>query len=164
MDVKSAFLNGNLTEEVFVMQPPCFVMAGREDQVLRLKKALYELHQAPRAWNKKLDDSLLSLGFLRCPSYLAIYSRGDKGGSILVVGVYVDDLVITGTSRSGIQKFKKEMTDMFKMSNLGFLHYYLGIEVQQLANGFVLSQENYAKKILKKAGMEGCNPYKIPWS
>jgi hypothetical protein len=83
-------------------------------------------------------------------------------GSRLVVGVYVDDLVISGTSRSDIQKFKKEMTNMFKMSDLGLLHYYLGIEVQQLSSGLVLSQENYANKILQKAGMEDCNPCKVP--
>jgi hypothetical protein len=86
MNVKSAFLNGDLTEEVFVMQPPGFVKAGREGQVVRLKKAIYGLHQTPRAWNKKLDESLTSLGFLKCPSNPAIYCRGGKSGDRLVLG------------------------------------------------------------------------------
>jgi hypothetical protein len=129
MDVKSAFLNGSLSEGVFVMQPPGFVVTGKENHVLKLKNALYGLHQTPRAWNQKLDETLVQLGFLRCPSNLAIYCRGEKGGSRLVVGVHVDDLVIIVTSRSDIQKFMKEMTDMFKMSDMGLLHYYLGIEV-----------------------------------
>jgi hypothetical protein len=79
-----------------------------------------------------------------------------------VLGVYVDDLVITGSSRKGILKFKQEMNAMFRMSDLGLLHYYLGIEVKQQDDGFVLSQANYARKILEKTGMDGCNPCKIP--
>jgi hypothetical protein len=138
------------------------VIANRENQVLKLKKALYGLHQAPRAWNQKLDASLEALGFLRCPSEPAIYCRGNKGGVRLVVGVYVDDLIITGNSKSEIMKFKSEMTKMFKMSDLGLLHYYLGIEVKQQGNGFMLSQESYVKKILEKAGLDDCNPCKIP--
>jgi hypothetical protein len=66
MDVKSAFLNGDLAEEVYVHQPPGFIAAGHERKVLRLKKALYGLRQAPRAWNQKLDASLRDLGFARC--------------------------------------------------------------------------------------------------
>jgi hypothetical protein len=79
-----------------------------------------------------------------------------------VVGVYVDDLVITESSQAEIQKFKAEMTKMFKMSDLGLLHYYLWIEVKQQKNRFTLSQQSYAKKILEKAGMGECNSCKIP--
>jgi hypothetical protein len=109
MDVKSAFLNGDLIEEVYVTQPPGFVAAGSENKVMGLKKALYGLHQAPRAWYQKLDESLTSVSFLRCPSDPAIYCRGNKKGYRLVVGVYVDDLVITGSSQQEILKFKSEM-------------------------------------------------------
>jgi hypothetical protein len=164
MDVKSAFLNGDLTEEVYVTQPPGFVAAGSENKVLRLKKALYGLHQAPRAWYQKLDESLTSVGFLSYPSDPAIYCRGNKKGDRLVVGVYVDDLVITGSSQQEILKFKSEMARMFRMSDLGLLHYYFGIEVRQDQNGFVLSQSSYVKMILEKGGMSDCNPVKCPWS
>jgi hypothetical protein len=75
MDVKSAFLNGDLEEEVYVEQPAGFVVTGKEHKVFKLRKALYGLHQAPRAWNAKLDDTLLSLGFKRSPSEHAVYVR-----------------------------------------------------------------------------------------
>jgi hypothetical protein len=97
--------------------------------VLKLKKALYGLHQAPRAWNAKLDDTLLSLGFRRTPSEHGIYVR--RNGNVqLVVGVYVDDFIITGSDHGNIRSFKEEMAATFKMSDLGLLHYYLGIEVK----------------------------------
>jgi hypothetical protein len=91
MDVKSVFLNGDLQEEVYVQQPAGFVNADSEHKVLRLRKALYGLHQAPRAWNTKLDDTLLSFGFVRCASEPAVYTRR-QGSEQLIIGVYVDDL------------------------------------------------------------------------
>jgi hypothetical protein len=118
----TAFLNGNLSEEVFVMQPTGFVQAGKEEKVYKLKKALYGLHQAPRAWNQKLDASLVSLGFQRCPSDPAIYCRAEKNRSRLILGVYIDDLLITGSNVLEIQKFKKQMEKLFKMCDLGVLH------------------------------------------
>ena len=161
MDVKSAFLNGDLQEEVYVEQPVGFIVAGKEHQVLKLKKALYGLHQAPHAWNAKLDDTLLSLGFQRSPSEHAIYVR-QRGDDQLTIGVYVDDLVITGSNTDDIKEFKKEMAAAFKMSDLGLLHYYLGIEVKQSAEGISLSQGAYARKILEKNGMATCNPCQVP--
>jgi hypothetical protein len=104
---------------------------------------------------------LLSSDFQKCPSDPAIYCRWNKNGARLVLGVYVDDLVITGSNRQEIMKFKDEMK-LFKMSDLGLLHYYLGIEVKQQQVGFALNQCSYAKKILEKAGMWGCNPCKTP--
>ncbi|WVZ79226.1 hypothetical protein U9M48_026830 [Paspalum notatum var. saurae] len=128
MDVKSAFLNGEL-KEVFVKQPPGFVVAGQEHKVLRLRKALYGLWQAPRAWNVKLDESLTRLGLAKCETEHALYTRQAERGQ-LVVGVYVDDLVVTGTSEQDIVAFK-EMKKLFRMSDLGLLTYYFGIEVEQ---------------------------------
>jgi len=162
MDVKSAFLNGDLQEEVYVEQPAGFVITGKEHKVFKLRKALYGLHQAPRAWNAKLDDTLLSLGFRRSPSEHAIYIRPNQGAQ-LVVGVYVDDLVITGSSSDDIKRFKKEMAAAFKMSDLGLLHYYLGIEVKQGASGISLSQGAYAAKILERSGMVVVIPVMCPW-
>ncbi|KAF0896316.1 hypothetical protein E2562_021853 [Oryza meyeriana var. granulata] len=84
MDVKSAFLNGELVEEVYVRQPPGFTVVGHEDKVLRLDKALYGLRQAPRAWNGKLDETLVALGFSHSASEHAVYARG-KGASRLLI-------------------------------------------------------------------------------
>ena len=112
MDVKSAFLNGELREEVHVTQPLGFVVAGKERKVLRLIKALYGLRQAPRAWYAKLDASLASLGFLCSTSEHAVYTRG-KNSHRLIVGVYVDDLVITGEDITELMQFKEEMKKTF---------------------------------------------------
>jgi hypothetical protein len=154
MDVKSAFLNGELKEEVFVQQPSSFVVAGKEHQVLRLRKALYGQWQAPRAWNIRLDESLTTLGFTKCPSEHALYTKQAAHGAI-IVGVYVDDLVITGETKGDIEAFK-EMTKMFRMSDLGLLSYYLGIEVEQESRGITLCQSADAKKLLERGGMSGC--------
>lgn len=142
-------------------QAPGFAQAGQEHKVYKLHKALYGLHQAPRAWNQKLDDKLGVLGFKKCPFDHAIYCRG-AGTGRLVVGVYADDLIITTVSDNSIKKFKAQMTEIFKMSDLGLLTYYLGIEVKQGVEGITLSQGSYAKKILEKAGMEECNTCEIP--
>jgi hypothetical protein len=161
LDVKLAFLNGDLQEEVFVQQPEGFVKKGSENKVLKLSKDLYGLHQAPRAWNAKLDCTLSALGFVRSLSEPAIYTRRSNS-SQLVVGVYVDDLVITGPDRREICMFKKEMAAEFKMGDLGLIQFYLGIGVRQSAEGITLSQGAYAQKILEKAGLTGCNSRVTP--
>ena len=129
--------------------------------MLHLIKALYGLRQAPRAWYSKLNESLLKLGFQRSASEHAVYLRG-KGDRRLVVGMYVDDLVITGASNVDIDTFKAEMQATFKMSDLGLLHYYLGLEVSQTEAGITVSQSAYAAKILENAGLTGCNPSHTP--
>jgi hypothetical protein len=156
MDVKSAFLNGDLAEEVYVHQPPGYIDGKNSNHVLKLHKALYGLRQAPRAWNAKLHDSLQTLGFQRCPSEYALYRRGDAD-SFLLVGVYVDDLVITGSNSVDIKLFKEQMHKLFRMSDLGLLSYYLGIEVEQKDDCITLCQSSYAVKILETAGMQDCN-------
>ena len=161
MDVKSAFLNGELKEEVYVRQPPGFAAAGHEGKVLKLEKALYGLRQAPRAWNTKLDASLRKLGFAPCASEHGMYTRG-VAVSRVVVGVYVDDLIITGARLEELGAFKEEMRRLFKMSDLGLLSYYLGIEVKQGRNSITLGQPAYAKKLLEKAGMASCKHISTP--
>jgi hypothetical protein len=160
MDVKSAFLNGEL-EEVYVKQPPGYIKEGEEHKVLKLHKALDGLRQAPRVRNIKLDRTLISLGFEKSPLEHAMYKQG-KGRDHLLVGIYVDDLLITGADEKEIAKFKLQMKELFKMSDLGLLSYYLGIEVHQKLGEITLCQEAYAKKILEKCGMEECNPTHVP--
>ncbi|WVZ98125.1 hypothetical protein U9M48_043603 [Paspalum notatum var. saurae] len=148
MDVKSAFLNGDLKEEVYVKQPPGYVVNGQE-------------HRAPRAWNQKLDTVLKEMEFKRCESEHALYTRRAEHGQ-LVVGVYVDDLVITGASKKEIEAFKAQMKKTFRMSDLGLLTYYLGIEVEQRKDGITLCQNSYARKLLERSGMGKCRPNKTP--
>jgi hypothetical protein len=137
MDVKSAFLNGHSKEEVYVHQPPGFAIPEKEGKVLRLRKAPYGLRQAPGAWNVKLDSMLRRMGFKQSPHETAVYLR-DNGGSVLLVGVYVDNLVITGTKDAEVAEFKEEMKATFQMSDLGPLSFYLGIKVHQDDSGITL--------------------------
>lgn len=130
LDVKKAFLNGEIEEEVYVSQPEGFVKKGKEHFVYRLYEALYGLRQAPRAWYAKLNECLVELGFVRCPYEHAAYTK-KINGEILIIAVYVDDILITGTSRSTIDAFKAQMSERFEMSDLGLLSHYLGIEVKQ---------------------------------
>lgn len=108
MDVKSAFLNGELEEDVYVVQPLGFVDEKEPAKVLKLKKALYGLKQAPRAWNAKLDESLNSLNFVKSATEHAVYTR-ESGNSRLIVGVYVDDLLIIGANVLEVEGFKRQM-------------------------------------------------------
>jgi hypothetical protein len=159
--VKSAFLNGELEEELYVQQPPGFAVAGGEHKVLRLHKALYGLRQAPRAWNSKLDATLASLGFSKCATEHALYGKSTERGS-LIVGVYVDDLIITGSEQRDIDDFKHVMKGRFRMSDLGLLTYYLGIEVEQGRDAITLRQSSYARKLVEQGGLSGCKPCQTP--
>ncbi|GJR70922.1 ribonuclease H-like domain, reverse transcriptase, RNA-dependent DNA polymerase [Tanacetum coccineum] len=161
LDVKSAFLHGDLKEEVYVTQPEGFITRQDQGKVYRLIKALYGLRQAPRAWNIKLDNTLKSLDFKKCALEQAIYTKTSKD-STLLIGVYVDDLIITGTPKKEIDKFKAQMEEKIEMSDLGLLAYYLGIEVTQTNGDISIKQSAYASKILKEAGMIDCNETLIP--
>jgi hypothetical protein len=156
MDVKSVFLNEDL-KEVYVHQSSGFAIPGKEGKVLRPRKALYGLRQALRAWNAKLDSMLKGMGFTPSLHEATIYRRGN-GRSALLVGVYVDDLVITDANDAEVAAFKEEMKTTFQMSDLGHLSFYLGIEVHQGDSGITLRQTAYAKRIVELAGLTDCNP------
>jgi hypothetical protein len=161
MDVKSAFLNGELQEEVYVQQPPGFQNFKQPRKVLKLSKALYGLKQAPRAWNAKLDQELVKLGFCKSSEEHAVYKRG-SGDNLLLLGVYVDDLVICGPDKNRIHEFKQQMSKTFSMSDLGLLSYYLGMEVRQKPGEITICQRAYAAKIVEQCGMTGCNTVDTP--
>ena len=161
LDVKTAFLNGELVEDVYVAQPDGYVVNGKEQMVYKLSKALYGLKQAPRAWNVKLDNCLKKLGFSKCATEPAVYTRG-VGKTRVILGVYVDDLIVTGGDPAELATFKKQMTSEFEMSDLGLLSFYLGIEVEQKEDCTTIRQTSYAKKVLSQFGMMDCNPTKIP--
>jgi hypothetical protein len=161
MDVKSTFVNGDLKEEVYVHQSPGFAIPGKKVKVLRLCKTLYGLRQAPRVWNAKLDSTLKGLGFRQSPHEAAIYRRGN-GGKALLVGVYVDDLVITGKKDAEVAAFKEEMKVTFQMSDLGLLSFYLGVEVHHDDSGITLRQTAYTKCVVELAGLTDCNQSLTP--
>ena len=161
MDVKSAFLNGHLEEEIFVEQPEGFVVHGQEEKVYRLKKALYGLKQAPRSWYGRIDAHLISLGFEKCLSEFTLYVKKTDVG-IVIVSLYVDDLLMTGRSKELIEEFKGGMKEAFEMTDLGKMSFFLGMQVQQDRGEVFVSQEKYAKEILRKFKMEECKPIATP--
>ena len=128
MDVKLAFLNVYLEEEVYVEQPPGYEVPGQEHKVYRLKNALYGLKQAPRAWYSRIDSYLTENGFHRSESEPTLYTKVDEQGKMLIVFLYVDDLIFTGDY--GIADFKTVMESEFEMTDLGLMKFFLGIEVQ----------------------------------
>ena len=122
---------------------------------------LYGIRQAPQAWNTKLDATLGELGFTRCATEHALYTW-QRGKEEIVVGVYVDDLIVTGARTEDINSFKHEMAACFRMSNLGALYYYLIIEVRQGKEELTLGQSTYASKLLERSGMAECKPCVTP--
>ena len=143
------------------MQPEGYVKKEKESHVLKLTKALYGLNQAPWVWNSKLNKTMDDLGFKRSRLDAALYYKGSEKEKVLV-GIYVDDLIITGPSGNQISKFKEEMKDKFEMTDLGLLSSYLGMEVRQSSVNIFLSQRGYTNHILKVFKMNDCNAIKTP--
>jgi hypothetical protein len=146
MDVKSTFLNGNLKEEVYMRQPPGFTVAEEEGKVYHLRKVLYGLQQALRTWNAKLDATLKKMGFKQSAHEAMVYQRGSRR-NVRLVGVYVDDLIITGAEEQKVEAFKAQMKKAFHMSVLGLLCFYLGVAMHRIT----LHQTHYANRILELA-------------
>jgi transposase InsO family protein len=162
MDVKTTFLNGDLKENVFMSHPEGFVVKGQEQKVCKLIKSLYGLKQAPRAWYEKLTEHLLKLNFKHFNLDDATLFVKKVGKIVVYLVVYVDDLLITGNNESYIASIKKELKKGFEMTDLGHLHYYLGIEVTQNPKYIFISQKKYIGELLNKFGMVECNPLSTP--
>ncbi|GJS56535.1 retrovirus-related pol polyprotein from transposon TNT 1-94 [Tanacetum coccineum] len=149
MDVKSEFLYGTIEEEVNVTQPPGFKDPDHPDKVYKVVKALYGLHQAPRAWYETLANYLLGNGFKRGKIDQTLFIKKQKG-DILLVQVYVDDLIFGSTNKELCTAFEKLMKDKFQMSSIGELTFFLGLHVTQKEDGIFISQDKYVAEILKK--------------
>ncbi len=161
MDVKNAFLHGDLQEEVYMEQPPGYVDQTHPNLVCRLKKALYGLKQAPRAWSDKIGQYLVTSGFQTSNADFSLYVKKTDHGIVVIV-IYVDDLIITGDSDADISDLKKLLKQKFEMKDLGELRYFLGIEVIHSPKGIWLLQRQYALNKLSEYGMTGCKPISIP--
>ena len=161
MDVKSAFLNGYLNDEVYVDQPPSYVKKNEEHKVCRLKRALYGLKQAPRAWYSRIDTYFEKHEFRKCP-YEYTLSIKDLNGKFWFVCLYVYDLIFTGNCPRMIEEFKHSMKKEFEMTDMWHLHYFLGIEVKQIGDGIAISQKKHALEVLKRFMMLEANPCSTP--
>ncbi|GKA07899.1 retrovirus-related pol polyprotein from transposon TNT 1-94 [Tanacetum coccineum] len=161
MDVKTAFLNGNLREEVYVSQPDGFVDPDKPNYVYKLKKALYGLKQAPRAWYDMLSSFLISNDFSKGSVDPTLFIRRE-GKELLLVQIYVDDIIFAASTPELCDLFAKIMCSKFKMSMMGKISFFLGLQISQSPRGIFINQSKYALESLKKYGYESCDPVDTP--
>ncbi|GJW69891.1 putative ribonuclease H-like domain-containing protein [Tanacetum coccineum] len=164
MDVKSAFLYGKIEEEVYVCQPPGFEDPDFLDKVFKVykvEKALYGLHQAPRAWYETLSTYLLKNRFQRGQIDKTLFIKRDQG-DILIVQVYVNDIIFGSTKKKLCTEFKKMMHKKFQMSSMGELTFFLGLQVKQKEDGIFINQDKYVTEILKKSGFSDVKTTNTP--
>ncbi|GKB66253.1 retrovirus-related pol polyprotein from transposon TNT 1-94 [Tanacetum coccineum] len=144
MDIKMAFLNGELKEEVYISQPEGFVNQDNPSHVYKLKKALYGLKQAPRAWY-----DMISQHFSKCAVDPTLFTW-KAGNDLLLVQIYVDDIILASTNTALCNEFANPMTTKFKMSMMGQMSFFLGLQISQSLRGIFLNRSKYASEIIKK--------------
>jgi histone deacetylase 1/2 len=162
LDVQNAFLHGVL-EEVYMKQPPGYEDQSLPNYVCKLDKALYGLKQAPRAWYSKMSAKLRDLGFKSSKADTSLFFYG-KGAIIIFVLIYVDDIIVASSMQSATLALLKDLGQDFALKDLGNLHYFLGIEVNKVDDGILLTQEKYTYDILRRVGMSDCKPVSTPLS
>eukprot|EP00253_Pinus_taeda_P027258 PITA_27258 len=161
MDVKYVFLHGDLHEEIYREQPIGFIQTD-SSLVCRLKKPLYGLKQVPRAWYAKMDSFLLKTGFFRCHYDNTVYTK-KVGKSLIILVLYVDDLILTGSDPNLINHVKSSLEKKFEVTDLGHLNYFLGLQVLQSKEGISLSQSKYACDLLRHFRMEDLQKHLLYW-
>ncbi|GJV20256.1 retrovirus-related pol polyprotein from transposon TNT 1-94 [Tanacetum coccineum] len=163
MDVKSAFLNGFINEEVYVAQPPGFIDFEKPDHVYKLKKALYGLKQAPKAWYDRLKAFLIKHEYKMGMVDNTLFTK-KRSSNLIIVQIYVDDIIFILTCQDMCDEFAKIMHDEFEMSMMGELNFFLGLQIKQIEDGIFFNQSKYIKEMLKKFGLEESKPMKTPMS
>jgi transposase InsO family protein len=162
MDVKTAFLNGDLDVELYMEQPEGY-HRGEDTTVCRLNKSLYGLKQASRAWNQKIDKALKNLGFQRAQADFCIYTHGhSESEDWTIIALYVDDLILAGKSLEFLHDIKSKLKSLFQMQDLGELKYCLGLEVHYSKGQMHIRQESYITKMLEHFKMEEAKPLATP--
>ncbi|KAF2347605.1 Reverse transcriptase RNA-dependent DNA polymerase, partial [Trinorchestia longiramus] len=161
MDVATAFLNGELSEEIYLTQPEGFVSEGNENLVCKLSKSLYGLKQSPKCWNTALDGHLKQLGFKQSKNDACIYTRVSNKG-LCIIAVCVDDIIIASDCLDEINEVKSCLSAKYKMKDLGKLSYFLGVSVMQTKNEVFLEQCAYTKALLSRFGMDNANSVATP--
>jgi hypothetical protein len=156
MDVKTAFLNGELDEEIYMDQPDRFVVGGQEEKVCKLLKSLYGLKQAPKQWHEKFERTLTAVGFVVNKADKCVYYR-HGGGQGVILYLYVDDILIFGTSLDVINEVKDFLSCCFEMKDLGVADVILNIKLLRDDDaGIILLQSHYVEKILSRFGYSDC--------
>jgi hypothetical protein len=162
MDVKTAFLNGELEEEIYMDQPDGFVVKGEERKVCKLLKSLYGLKQAPKQWHEKFDSTLTSAGFAINEADRCVYYRHGGGDSVILC-LYVDDILIFGTSMIVINEVKSFLSKSFDMKDLGQADVILNIKLIRDESGITLTQSHYVEKVLSRFGYIDSKPSPTPY-
>ena len=164
LDVKTAFLHGELEEEIYMLQPEGFAETGKENLVCRLNKSLYGLKQAPRCWYKRFDSFIISLGYNRLSSDHCTYFKRFDGGDFIILLLYVDDMLVAGPNKDRVQELKAQLAREFDMKDLGSANKILGMQIHRDRDNrkIWLSQKNYLRKILRRFNMQDCKPISTP--
>lgn len=155
-------MNGELKEEIYLVQPPGFVKKGQEHLVCKLHKALYGLKQAPRSWYDKIDSFFVQHSFHKSLNDPNLYTKINKQRQIILISLYVDDMIITGNANSLIKEIKQQMSQEFEMKDLGDLHYCLELEVWKDSGQTFLTQGKYVRNLLERFRMEQCKTAATP--
>ena len=161
LDVINAFLHGDLQEEVYMEQPSGFVAQGEIGKVCRIRKSLYGLKQSPCPWFGKFSQVVETFGMQKSKPHHSIFYKNSSSGIILLV-VYVNDIVITGSDSKGILSLKSFLNSQFRTKDLGMLKCFLGVEVMKSKQGILLSQQKYVLDMLSEIGKLGTKPCSIP--
>ena len=162
LDVKNAFLHGNLEEEVFMDAPPGFENTIGAGKVCKLKKSLYGLKQSPRAWFEKFTRSVCSKGFHQSQGDHTLFFKHGDNGKITALVIYVDDIILMGNDENEARRLKEELDKEFEIKDLRNLRYFLGIEVARSRKGIFISQRKYVLDLLKEIGMFECKAVETP--
>ena len=162
MDVTTAFLNGELLEEVYMKQPEGYVVKGKESLVCKLQKSIYGLKQSPRCWNSALDDYLKKMGFVQAAGDPCLYMASE--GEMFLIAIYVDDILLAAKTIERLNAVKQALSQKFQVKDMGELHYFLGVRVvqDQKAGSVWIGQQSYTESILKKFGMEDAKNIRTP--
>lgn len=160
MDVKKAFLNGDLDEEIYMEYPEGYVLPGNEQKVCKLVKSLYDLKQALKQWHQKFDLVILSNGFIPNSCDKCLYTKVHVN-IIIFMCLYVDDMLIINNKMKGILETKRFLTSTFKMKDLELVDTILGIKVKQNSEGYELNQTHYIEKILAQLEYESAIGYSM---
>ena len=162
LDVTTAFLNGELKEEIYMKQPEAFEINENKNLVCKLKRSIYGLKQSSRCWNEALDKHLKELGFKQSQNDPCIYIL-NSGGETFVIAVYVDDILLAGKTSKDIQKYIDAIADKFDVTDMGKLHHFVGIKIKYLPDGKIwIGQPAYVRKVLKKFEMDNCKSVASP--
>ena len=162
MDVKTSFLNRDLEEEIYMLQIEGCITTGQENKVCKLNRSLYDLKQAPKLWHEKFDNTLLKNRFLSIEVDKCVYTKCIEKECV-IIALYVDDMLIFGTSLSVVHSTKRFLASQFDIKDMGEAKVILGVKITRMGDSIMISQEHYVEKILKRFGHFDAKPMSTPY-